>query len=110
MKIAIVDEGLQVDFDRTAGSRKSVVNKRGVFALNHPNPLFEQGICQGVGPNGSGAFETETFEVNKALRIDGTAGPAMGCQAIRGTTISNGLIEHRAELSAAERPLKGSDK
>src|SRR5580658_5063884 len=110
MKVAIVDEGFSVDFDRTAGARKSVVNKRSVFTLNHPNAFFEQGIGQGVGPNRSSAFESETFEVEKALRVNGAAGPAMRCQRIRCTAMAHGFIEHRNELIAADRRLKSRYK
>src|SRR5271168_3533022 len=110
MKVAVVDEGFQVYFDGTAGTRESVMNERGVFAVNHPNAFFEQGIVKGVGPNGSTAFETETLDELKALWVDGAAGPAVGCERIRGTAISDGFIERRDELIAAKRRLKSSDK
>src|SRR5580658_6565562 len=110
MKIAVVDEGLEVDFERTAGAREGVVNEGGVFALNHPDALFDQGVGERVSPNGSAAFETEAFEIEKASRVEGAAGPAVGCQRVRGTGVANGFIEERDQLSAAERRLKGSDE
>src|SRR5580704_7313063 len=101
MKIAVVDEGLKVDFDGTAGAREGVVNEGGVFALNHPDALFEQCVGERVCPNGSGAFETEAFEIEKTSRVDGAAGPAVGCERVGGTGVANGFIEERDQLSAA---------
>src|ERR1700688_3451170 len=110
MKIAVVDEGFEIDFERTAGARESVMNEGGVFALNHPHALFEQGIGERVSPDGSGAVEMEAFEIEKASRVDGAAGPTVGCERVPGTGAANGFIEEREQLSAAERRLKGSEE
>src|SRR5580658_3860480 len=110
MKVAVVDQGFKVEFEGIAGTQKSVVNESGVLALHHPDPFFEQGVGEGVRPNGSGAFETETLEVAETLRVDGAAGPAMGCERIRGAAIAHGFIERGDELISAERRLKCCDK
>src|ERR1700721_1596197 len=110
MIIAVGDEGFQIDFERSACAHESVVNEGGVFSLNHPHALFQQGIGQGVGPNRNSSLEAKAVDVQKAFGIPGSAGPGVSSERVRRAAITYDFIEDPDEMIAAERRLGGGNK
>jgi hypothetical protein len=110
MKVAVVDEGFQLDIDGTTRAKKRVLDVRGVLALAHPDAFFEESIGEGVSPGGHAAFEIKTFEVSETFRIDSPTGPAMRCERKISARVVDDFVKRRDQLRAADRRLKRSDQ
>jgi hypothetical protein len=56
MEVAIIHERFQIYFEGTASPQKRVLNDGGIFALTHPNTLFQKCVAQCVSPHWRRAF------------------------------------------------------
>src|SRR5260370_17112308 len=75
MKVAVVHQSLQVHLHRTAPPDENILNKRGVFALAHPDAFFDQRIGQSVDPYWCGALKMKALDVAETLGIYPPAAP-----------------------------------
>ncbi len=93
MKIAIIDERIQLHLDRCASLQQRVLHVRGVRALLHPNALLQPSVAGRVSPNGSGAIQTKSVDILKSLGLDRAARPKMRRQRKFRNAASHNLIE-----------------
>src|SRR6266851_7187481 len=98
MKVAVVHQSLQVHLHRTAPPDENILNKRGVFALAHPDAFFNQPIGQSVDPYWCGALKMEALDVAEARRIYRAAGPMLRNQGVIRAGIAERFIQRRDKL------------
>ena len=110
MEIAIIHERFQLHFEGTASPHEGVVNVGSIFALAHPDTLFQKRIGQRVGPHRRRAFQVKILKQQKALRIDGAAGPAMGREREIRPVVVHDFVDGRDKLRAAQGRLQSSDE
>src|SRR5262245_62517027 len=77
VEVAIVNEGFQLKLGWPWRSGQCVSDKGGVFAVPHPDPLFEYGVSRLIGPDGDRALETKLAKVSVAFGCNGAAEPTM---------------------------------
>src|SRR5258707_2765407 len=106
MKVAVVHQSLQLHLHRTAPADERILNKRGVFALAHPDAFFNQHIGQSVDPYWCGALKMEALDVAEARRIYRAAGPVLRSQGVIRAGIAERFIQRRDKLRASERGLQ----
>src|SRR5215467_2081345 len=82
MKVAIIDQSLDREANRTASSEHRVLYVSCILALSHPDSLFNQGIAQRKSPHGRRAFQTETLNVEITLGLEGKRHPAISSKRI----------------------------
>ena len=110
MKVAIVHKRLDRDTKGTAGSEQRVSNVSGVLSLAHPNALFEQGVGEHESPNRRRALQTETFDIQITLGINGATRPAICCERVLGAVIAGHLVQFRDHLRSSNRGLERRDQ
>ena len=78
--VAVVNQCLGVQFQRPAGAAQVVLYVGCVGPGLHPDPLFQQGVANGVAPDGGGALQAEAFQVAQPFAFYGAIFPAIGKQ------------------------------
>jgi hypothetical protein len=108
--VAIVDEGFGIELERPTAAQQAIVNVGCVGAWLHPDALFEQGVGEGVAPDGRGAFEMKAFQVAQPFLFDRGIGPAVGEEGEVGAVVFAVFVELSQQEGAAERRLEGGDE
>ena len=57
MIIAVVDQSLQIESDNGCSVHKLVLNESCIFAILHPNALFDQHVSELIGPDWNFSIE-----------------------------------------------------
>src|SRR5205807_5265808 len=82
----------------------------GVFALTHPDALFEASVAHRINPSWNCAIEMEAFDVLKSLGSDGTAGPFVRGKFVECASAIDGFVQRCDELGARDGRLKRGKK
>src|SRR6267154_2748052 len=108
MEVAIIHERFQFHFDGTVSAHEGVLNEGGVFTMAHPDALFQKRVGKPVSPNGRRAFQMKILQEQKALWLDGAAGPTMGGKGKIGSGVVDDFVDARDQLCASHGRLQCS--
>src|SRR3989442_10838960 len=80
MKIAVVDQGLQIESDNRCSFDERVLNESCIFAIAHPNALLDQHVSELICPDRDFSIELKFKYREMALRRNRSARPSVGCE------------------------------
>ncbi len=110
--VTVVAQGLDRQAHRPGGARQAVLDVGGVRAGLHPDALFQQGVGDGVGPDGRRALQVEAVEQMMTVALERAVFPAVGVERVETAAIGvdavvlDRLVELGQEQRAAERRLE----
>src|SRR6266699_2392025 len=110
MEVTVIHQSFQFQLKRLATPQECVLHVGGILTLAHPNPLFDKRITECELPDGSGAFQPETLDVQITLGFNSAAQPAVCGKCIVDAGIVNSLVQLCDKLSSTHRRVERSDQ
>src|SRR2546430_8390140 len=110
MKIAVVDQGLQIESDWCRSFHYRVLKESCVFAVPHPKALFDDRVPELISPNGDLPVKLKFQYRPIALRHNCSARPTMNGERVCRSIDCGELVEAAYEKSSSGRSIQGSDK
>src|SRR6266852_2373290 len=110
MEVTVIHQSFQFQLKRLATPQECVLHVRGVLTLAHPDPLFDKRITECELPDGSGAFQSETLDVQITLGFDSAAQPAVCGNRIFDAGMANSLIQLCDKLSSTNWRVERSNE
>src|SRR6266481_1265224 len=110
MEVTVIHQSFQFQLKRLATPQECVLHVRGVFTLAHPDPLFDKRITECELPDGSGAFQPETLDVQITLGFDSAAQPAVCGNRIFDAGMVSSLVQFCDKLCSTHGRVERSNQ
>ncbi len=110
MVVTVVDQGLEIEAQRSRPPDMIVADVGGVRPRLHPHPFFQEQIATGVGPDRCRALQAKTLEVKVTLWICGAVDPTINEERVLATVTLEVLVELGDQEGTLQRRFEGGDE